>query len=527
MRKISCIILFVMILGGCNDASVQDHVRERGCRLVADYVADFNSTDEEIYVQVFDNSEAEQFLKDNIPFFECPDKELEKTYYFRWWTFRKHIKETPEGYVISEFLPDVPWAGKYNAICCPGMHQFAEGRWLGDARYLADYAAYWCREKKDARRYSFPIAWSFLEFYKTHPDIEFIRDSYADLKEIYAGWEESHWDEEAGLFWQMDDRDGMEVSISGALSEDMTGYRATINSYMYADAAALAQMAQILGEPEDAEFYETKAEMLKTAVNEKLWDESARFYKVIPRHGDMSFSPAREVHGYVPWMFGIPDASRSDAWLQLSDPQGFKAPYGPTTAEQRAEGFKVVYEGHACQWNGPSWPFATAQTLTGLARTLQRDGESENVTKEAYFETLQTFSNSHRRVREDGKEVCWIDENLNPFTGDWISRTMLLAVDYKYRERGKDYNHSSFCDLVISGLIGVQPQLDGSIVIEPLIPEGEWDWFSLSRIPCAGKEVSVIYDRTGGHFGCRPGMTVYVDGKKAAHSETYTATITL
>ena len=94
---------------------------------MADYVADFNSTDEEIYVQMYDNSEAEDFMKENIPFFECPDKELEKTYYFRWWTYRKHIKETPEGYGITEFLPDVHWAGKYNAICCPGMHQFAEG----------------------------------------------------------------------------------------------------------------------------------------------------------------------------------------------------------------------------------------------------------------------------------------------------------------------------------------------------------------------------------------------------------------
>ena len=241
----------------------------------------------------------------------------------------------------------------------------------------------------------------------------------------------------------------------------------------------------------------------------------------------MSFSPARELHGYVPWMFGIPDESRSDAWLQLMDPQGFMAPYGPTTAEQRAEGFKVVYEGHACQWNGPSWPFATAQTLTGLAKTLHRDGENASATKDAYFETLKIYSNSHRRVKEDGTTVCWIDENLNPFTGDWISRTMLLAQNYKYKERGKDYNHSSFCDLVISGLIGVQPQTDGGIVINTLIPEGEWDWFALSRIPCAGKEISVVYDRTGDHYGCRPGMTVYVNGKKAAHSDTYSASIKL
>ena len=528
MKKLYyCIPLAMIFLTGCSPKLSLGTLNQTGTGLVADYVSKFNAVDEEIYVQEFSNAEAEQFLNDNVPFFECPDKELEKTYYFRWWTYRKHVKSTPEGFVISEFLPEVHWAGKYNAICCPGMHQFSEGRWLRNASYLTDYAAYWCREKKDARRYSFPAAYSFLEFYKAHPNIRFIEESYPALKEIYAGWEKSHWDEKAGLFWQMDDRDGMEVSISGKLSKDATGYRTTINSYMYADAVALAEMAKILGLQEDVKLYETKAKMLKEAVNNKLWDESARFYKVIPRHGDMSFSHAREQHGYVPWMFGIPESDRSDAWAQLNDPQGFKAPFGPTSAEQRAEGFKVVYEGHACQWNGPSWPFATSQTLTALARTLHRFGESEHVTKDMYFETLQTYSNSHRRVNEKGQNVCWIDENLDPFTGEWLSRKMLLAINYKYKERGKDYNHSTFCDLVISGLLGVQPQLDGSIVIEPLLPEGKWDWFSLNRLPCGGKEITLIYDKTGKHYGSKSGLTVYVNGKKVAHSKTYTTRIVI
>lgn len=527
MKNAVICLLALFILVGCKNASVLNEFNEKGERLVSTYVAEFNAADDEIYVQEFKNTDAEQFLLNNIPFFECPDKELERTYYFRWWTYRKHIKATPEGYIISEFLPDVPWAGKYNAISCPGMHQFSEGRWLSDTRYLIDYAAYWCREKNDARRYSFPIAYSFLKFYKVHPNLEFIKSSYPTLKEIYTEWEKSHWDEHAGLFWQMDGRDGMEVSLSGELSNDKTGYRATINSYMYADAVALAQMAEILGEATDIEIYKAKAELLKKAINEKLWDDSARFYKVIPRHGDMSFSPVRELHGYIPWMFGISEKNRADAWLQLSDPQGFKAPYGPTTAEQRAKGFKVIYEGHECQWNGPSWPFATAQTLTALARTIHRYGECGGATKKTYFETLLTYSKSHRRANENGQTVCWIDENLHPFTGDWISRTMLFARNDKYRERGKDYNHSSFCDLVISGLIGVQPQMNGNIVILPLIPEGEWDWFALSRIPCAGKELSIIYDRTGQHYGCKPGMTIYLNGKKVAHTDSYSTRIEL
>lgn len=53
---------------------------------IGSYVSLFNSEDNELYKQDIPNSDAAVFLQKNIPFFECPDKELEKTYYFRWWT---------------------------------------------------------------------------------------------------------------------------------------------------------------------------------------------------------------------------------------------------------------------------------------------------------------------------------------------------------------------------------------------------------------------------------------------------------
>ena len=162
-----------LIASGCAGNLVQK-IDEEGNTLISEYVSGFNATDEEVYIQQFPNDKAEEFLKENVPVFECPDKDLEKTWYFRWWTFRKHVKSTPEGFIITEFLPDVSWAGKYNAICCPAAHHFNEGRWLKDPTYLKDYAAYWCREKNDARRYSFPAAQAFLQFYKVHPDMDLI-----------------------------------------------------------------------------------------------------------------------------------------------------------------------------------------------------------------------------------------------------------------------------------------------------------------------------------------------------------------
>ncbi|MDT8390359.1 MAG: hypothetical protein RRC34_07610 [Lentisphaeria bacterium] len=62
---------------------------------VADYVRRFNDGDTELYPQAIPNRDALAFMEANVPRFECPDTILERTYYFRWWTYRKHIKETP------------------------------------------------------------------------------------------------------------------------------------------------------------------------------------------------------------------------------------------------------------------------------------------------------------------------------------------------------------------------------------------------------------------------------------------------
>ncbi|MCL2623627.1 MAG: hypothetical protein FWD31_08185, partial [Planctomycetaceae bacterium] len=99
------------------------------------YIDTFNNDDNELIVQAFPNDVAWNFLSANIPFLDYPDKNIEKTYYFRWWTFRKHLKKTDAGFVITEFQPPVPWAGKENTISCPGGHHFREGRWLHDPQF--------------------------------------------------------------------------------------------------------------------------------------------------------------------------------------------------------------------------------------------------------------------------------------------------------------------------------------------------------------------------------------------------------
>lgn len=80
------------------------------------YVTYFNAIDTETVKNYVPNDKAIDWLSQNVPLFECPDTTIEKIYYYRWWTFRKHLKQTPDGFVFTEFITPMNHGGKYNTI---------------------------------------------------------------------------------------------------------------------------------------------------------------------------------------------------------------------------------------------------------------------------------------------------------------------------------------------------------------------------------------------------------------------------
>ncbi|MBT7095336.1 MAG: hypothetical protein HN936_18980, partial [Bacteroidetes bacterium] len=142
------------------------------------------------------------------------------------------------------------------------------------------------------------------------------------------------------------------------------------------------------------------------------------------------------------------------------------------------------------------------------------------ISKEDYFKTLKIYTNSHRfrQIPPTGDTIVsddlWIDENLNPFNGDWLARTRMEVQNYNhgFRERGIYYNHSTYCDLIITGLAGLRPSLDNQIIVMPLIPD-HWDWFCLDKVNYKGHSISIIWDKTGRKYHQGKGLLIFVDGK--------------
>jgi hypothetical protein len=250
----------------------------------------------------------------NIPWLDTPDQELNEIYYFRGYAFQKHIERTPDGYLITEFLDDVPWAGKFNTIDAAAGHHIREARWLRDPEYVDDYTRFWFGPDGEPRRYSFWAADSVYQLYLATGNRQLAISLLPALEKNYSAWESTH--------------------------QDSNGHSAS------------------------------------------------------------GWSGVRELIGYIPWCFDIPPPQHDVAWKFLFAPEGFGGRYRPTTAERSSPRFRYKVN-HECLWNGPSWPYATTQTLVALANLL--NGPKQTVMTEAdYFPLLSTCTHSqHIRLPDD------------------------------------------------------------------------------------------------------------------------------
>ena len=490
----------------------------------------------------WDNKDWDWYI-DNIPFIETPDSRLDEVYYYRWEMVTKHLRyASPRvGYVATEFNDWPKYAGKYGAIVAPSGHQLYEMQWLRDRRFPEDYISLYFNEHS-SKPYSFSswLAENVWSLNKVHRNEEYAKGLLPELVKYYEHYEEMQFNPTLGLFWSHPIWDGMEYSVSTKRTADAfhggVGYRPTLNSYMYANALAVQRIATMAGESNLASQYGRKATALKTNIQNRLWDEDRNFflhmYRLNEHNGILaetliddtgpytSDKKGREQMGFIPWAFNLPDdqtgAGYEAAWQYFDDPAYFQSAYGPRSAELSDHKYEIT--SRCCHWSGHSWPYATTQSLKALANVV-RDYDQSEIDKSDYITALNTYVDVHMKGKANGTGIKpYIAEANHPDTGSWDG--------HDRTDHSEHYFHSGFVDLVLTGLIGLQPQPDDTLTLEPLVP-ATWDYFALDNLLYHGHEVAIIWDRDGTKYGRGPGFNVLVDEVGVHQSDTVPASLTI
>ncbi|MCJ2179655.1 MGH1-like glycoside hydrolase domain-containing protein [Novosphingobium album (ex Hu et al. 2023)] len=460
---------------------------------------------------------------DRIPFFESADRRIDAVYYYRWSLFRAHQRDLGAlGYITTEFADDVAWQRQPYASLndATGFH-IAEGRWLNDRRFTDDYVNFMYEGGND-RHFSDYMADSVWGRYLVDGDRAAVIRHLAVMRHIYGLWDD-HFDFTKGLYFIEPLLDATEYTVS---SIDASGgedgfrggdaFRPTINSYMTANARAIAKIAELAGDKVLARFFTDRADELRTRMLADLWNPAlVHFtdrYKTTNEHVKY-WEPirARELAGYLPWMFDlVPDDPRyAQAWAHLLDPESLAGKAGMRTVEKSYPYYMRQYRylgtARECQWNGPVWPYQTTQVLTAMANLLDHYGDTGPVTRSDYMRLLRQYTALHYQ----GSKLD-LEEDYDPATGKPI-----VGLD-----RSHHYFHSGYIDLILSGLVGIRPRADDVLEVNPLLPAAgdpqTLAWFRAEDVPYHGHKIAVTWDADGTHYGRGPGLSVEIDGKEVA-----------
>jgi hypothetical protein len=465
------------------------------------HVEKFNTMEPEAVVNHVPNAQAAEWLATNVPRFESSDAAIEEFYWFRWWALRKQLRKDPGTgrFVFGEFIT------RARPVSSALGHHLMEGRWLRDQTYHDDYMLYWLRGKEGGKpvdhfhRFSQWVHHALWSRWLVTQDTATLTGLLDELVADYKVWETTNGRPD-GLFWNFDVRDAMEESISGGRT--VKNVRPTISAYMYGNATALAAIARLAKREELAKEFDAKAARLRPLVQQTLWNPELQFFGSVTEQ--LQPITVREQIGFIPWYFHLPEPGKGYevAWKQLTDETGFKAPWGITTAERRHPAFRTHGTG-TCEWDGAVWPYATSQTLTALGNVL-RDYPQDTVTNRDWFDAFLTYTKSHVY---DG--LPYIGEYQDEKNGAWL--------------KGRDprsfyYNHSTYADLLITGLVGLRPRADDVVEVSPLAPADALDWFGLDGLRYHGRELTILWDKDGKRYNRGAGLQVIVDGKVIAKS---------
>jgi hypothetical protein len=484
----------------------------------------------------------------NLAAFQCSDPMLQKMFYHRAYTLRKNMMNPQLGSLRWPTQSEGRWRSTWypNVISYGAAHQIREARWLANSAYWTGHLRTWANNQKADHvypshvtpagpsdgQYTDWITSTAWDGFLVHPDKALLAELVDKLADNVRGWQQVYDSDGDGLlmvdshWWT-----GMEYQPSFFFfSEYQTSAdfyqpakpvnleRVDLTAFNFGNAQTVARIYKLLNQPEKAKEFDALAQKIASAVGEKMWDKEKRFFYSLRADDDVP-ATVKEVIGVYPFYFGMLSAGKGfeAAWDSILDPGQFWTPWPVASVSKECPAYsqdgwpQAQSRAVACMWNGPTWPHANSIVLSAMARTLRSNREagtekSSLLTREKLWELFTSFTKA--QYREQDPVYPWTGEFYNGESGVW-----------KTAER--DYNHSTWLDILIPEIVGLVPRDDEILEIDPLMPPGALSHFTLDGQRYHGHDITIVWDAPDDddrHGDGRSGLDVYVDGRLVAEN---------
>ena len=286
-------------------------------------------------------------------------------------------------------------------------------------------------------------AWAVLCAFRESGDVSFVRELYPKLKRYHHWWYANRDHDNNGLC-EYGSTDGTliaaawESGMDNAVRYDKTRMvkndtpdawsmnqeGVDLNSFLYAEKLYLAELAESIGEKRDAQEFHTEAKVLKSRINEQMFDASQGFY-FDRRMEDGKLIKVMGPEGWLPLWASVASSQQGNQVKQvMTDPKHFNSaiPLGTLSIDHAA---LRPYNGY---WRGPVWIDQVYFGVAGLCNYGYKSTAAGFVTQ---------YLNHAQGLMKDAP----FHENYNPLTGEHLncphfswsaaSTLKMLLLDYQ------------------------------------------------------------------------------------------------
>ena len=474
----------------------------------------------------------QRWFFDNVPYFDCPDGAFKKMWYYRWWVVRFNLSEPN----TTDLTGEAFYEGKLgfdNLISFAAPAQIKELSYLRDPRFALQQAQNSFRNLSavgalvDApsspywgEMYSQWTSAAVADFDRVQPlDLATLRELLPAMASDVRAWMKT-FDADGDFLPSRDipritgyDLDILSYWFFDGLKLDLYSKppdleRVDFASFVYANAAAVAELADRAGDQALTAEFGKLAASIRGAVLNKLWDPSTAFFYP-QRAADDYRIPIRELHGFFPFTMRLaPDEpAYHEALRKFVDPSEFWARFPPV----------ITSLAHYRQWtwemNGLTRNIAPHPISMG-ALTLVRvlHDYHQDIVTPAHFMELMARYTALMYPGVHPSDPTW-RPNAHEYYSEWEpgSKTALP----KPSDISHDF-HSMYNALIVEGAVGLTPRRDERIELRPAARD--WPYFLIDRLRYHGHDLTILWDRPDGqvHYNGYPeGFSLYIDGALA------------
>ncbi|WP_372166171.1 Ig-like domain-containing protein [Xanthomonas axonopodis] len=475
---------------------------------------------------------------DNLPYLDTPNENISKSLFYRWWVLRFNFLDANVPGNDYQFPVAIEGVLGYDnsIVLTAGMFLddlkylrnplYAYGTWLsagetaGGGKYTDNPGSpeNW---SNSYAQYITAAAWRSMQIHGGPATLagKLARYGSGDVDGVLAAYDLNH----NGLIeydWAaMTGNDADAVSFDWADQHGQIRMDRTESAYVYANAQAAAQAATLAGDTATAQRMQATARRIRKAVLEVLWQDRSDAPDSVGLYGDLlkhrqADGPRlavdwKETNNYYPFSVGLM-------------PKQGDADYDP----KYVRALRLFAD--AAQY--PLFPFYTANQVDMQARGSGADVGSNNfstinatVAFRLFGSALRDYPSPYLNAQSYRKLLYWNawapfinGDNRYPDQNEfWAKGTAGRGGKIGYRSWIHHTQLGATNFSMIEDAMGFRPRSDDKIELYPI--DIGWDHFAADNLRYRDRNLSIVWDRDGSHYGGRvpKGYSVYLDGRLA------------